>query len=113
MYPISPTVNEEGGTCVNQLLNVVFLHPKLSNTPEDESLTSTGSKADMIEYCEGWTPMVQTLLSLVLGGEVVEWTLDTHQPLSTWTISSVALIGDACHPMLPYGVISLTGPRNA
>ena len=102
MYPISPEVNEEAGTRVNQLLNMVILHPKLSDTPEDESWTSTGSKAAMIDFCKGWAPLVQTLLSFVPDGEVVEWTLNTHPPLSTWVMGSMALIGDACHPMLPY-----------
>lgn len=32
----------------------------------------------------------------------MEWTLNSHRPLSSWHENKVVLIGDACHPMLPY-----------
>jgi salicylate hydroxylase len=32
----------------------------------------------------------------------MEWTLNSHRPLPTWIENKWVLIGDACHPMLPY-----------
>ncbi|KAL5321366.1 hypothetical protein ACEPPN_009323 [Leptodophora sp. 'Broadleaf-Isolate-01'] len=34
--------------------------------------------------------------------EIMECALNAYSPLPTWVQGSVALIGDACHPMLPY-----------
>lgn len=41
------------------------------------------------------------MLNLVPEGEVCEWKLRVHDPLSTWVEGNVALVGDACHPALP------------
>lgn len=32
----------------------------------------------------------------------MKWRLCEHDPLPTWTMGNVVLLGDACHPMLPY-----------
>ncbi|KAG9588546.1 FAD/NAD(P)-binding domain-containing protein, partial [Aureobasidium melanogenum] len=47
-------------------------------------------------------PTVQRLLSYVPENEVIEWTLNSHRPLPFWHQNKVVLVGDACHPMLPY-----------
>ncbi|KAG9658289.1 FAD/NAD(P)-binding domain-containing protein, partial [Aureobasidium melanogenum] len=47
-------------------------------------------------------PTVQRLLSYVSEHEVIEWTLNSHRPLPSWHQNKVVLVGDACHPMLPY-----------
>lgn len=99
MYPISPKYNEETGKRENQLLNMGILHPQTSLTPDEESWTTRGSKSEMIRFCRGWAPIVQTLISFVPDGEVLDWTLNIHLPLATWTAGSITLIGDACHPM--------------
>ena len=99
MYPISPRYNEKTGKTENQLLNVGILHPKYMSTPDEESWTSTAPKTDMLTFCQGWAPTIQKMLALVPGDEVLDWTLNTHAPLQTWIVGSVALIGDACHPM--------------
>lgn len=64
--------------------------------------TTTGSKPQMMKVYEDFCPLVQRMLDLVPDGEVVEWKLRQIQPLSTWSVGSVGLLGDACHPTLPH-----------
>lgn len=64
--------------------------------------TTTGSKPQMMRVFGDFCPLVHRMLDLVPDGEVVEWKLAQHKPLSTWSVGSVALLGDACHPTLPH-----------
>ncbi|PTU24397.1 hypothetical protein P175DRAFT_0506058 [Aspergillus ochraceoroseus IBT 24754] len=84
----------------HELYNVVLLHPDRHGI--EESWTTKGSKKRMIDDYKGWDPIVTKLINLVPDDEVLEWKLCSHAPLKTWIRGSVALIGDACHPMLPY-----------
>ena len=56
----------------------------------------------MTDFYIDWCDEVRNLLSYVPDGEVMEWTLNTHRPLPAWHENKVVLVGDACHPMLPY-----------
>ncbi|KAL3491945.1 hypothetical protein BJX62DRAFT_251033 [Aspergillus germanicus] len=84
----------------HELYNIVLLHPDRHGI--EESWTTKGSKQRMVDDYEGWDPIVTKLIDLVPDDEVLEWKLCLHPPLKTWIKGSVALIGDACHPMLPY-----------
>ncbi|OGM50559.1 salicylate hydroxylase, partial [Aspergillus bombycis] len=84
----------------HELFNVVLLHPDGHGV--EESWTTKGSKQEMVDNYRGWDRRVQKLIELVAEDEVLEWKLCLHSPLKTWIKDSVALIGDACHPMLPY-----------
>lgn len=64
--------------------------------------TTRGSKAQMRAVYADFCPLVQRMLDLVPGDDVVEWKLRTYEELATWTRGSVALVGDACHPTLPH-----------
>jgi len=48
----------------------------------------------------GWCPEVETLLSKV--DDTFLWGLFNHPVLPRWSKNRVALLGDACHPMLPF-----------
>lgn len=74
------------------------------NFAEAPSVTYTtkGSKSAMKQVYADFCPLVQTMLDLVPEGEVCEWRLRSHKPLPTWTLGTVALVGDACHPTLPH-----------
>ncbi|WP_233416897.1 FAD-dependent monooxygenase [Halovulum marinum] len=48
----------------------------------------------------GWCAPVTRLLAAV--GEGREWGLFAHGALPRWHRGNVALLGDACHPMLPF-----------
>jgi salicylate hydroxylase len=89
----------------NQIYNMVLLHPKPAgrdDEPEAESWTQQGSKEEMRRFYERWNPLVKKLLSYVPEGEVKEWTLNSHAFLPSWVENRTVLMGDACHPMLPY-----------
>ncbi|KAL1861305.1 hypothetical protein Daus18300_008981 [Diaporthe australafricana] len=64
--------------------------------------TTKGSKPEMVKVFGDFCPLVHRMLDLVPDGEVCEWKLRQHRPLSTWSLGSVALLGDACHPTLPH-----------
>lgn len=82
----------------HELYNVVLLHPDTQEA--EESWTTKGSKNAMVENYRGWDRRITKLIDLVDAEEVLEWKLCLHRPLKTWIRGSVALIGDACHPML-------------
>ncbi|OJJ30513.1 hypothetical protein ASPWEDRAFT_716650 [Aspergillus wentii DTO 134E9] len=84
----------------HELYNVVLLHPDSHGV--EESWTTKGSKKAMIDNYKGWDKRVTKLIDMVAEDEVLEWKLCLHPPLKTWIRGSVALLGDACHPMLPY-----------
>ncbi|CAL5870460.1 uncharacterized protein PFLUO_LOCUS4697 [Penicillium psychrofluorescens] len=84
----------------HELYNVVLLHPDRQEA--EESWTTKGSKQAMVDNYEGWDSNVRKLIDLVHDDEVLEWKLCLHRPLRTWIRGPVALLGDACHPMLPY-----------
>ncbi|KAF9888669.1 hypothetical protein FE257_008427 [Aspergillus nanangensis] len=84
----------------HELFNVVLLHPDSHGV--EESWTTKGSKQEMVDNYRGWDRKVTKLIDLVAEDEVLEWKLCLHSPLKTWIKGCVALIGDACHPMLPY-----------
>jgi salicylate hydroxylase len=82
----------------HQLYNIVLLHP--DRTDVEESWTTRGSKQMMVDDYRGWDRRVTKLIDLVKDNEVLEWKLCQHPPLKTWIKGRVALLGDACHPML-------------
>ena len=82
----------------HEMYNVVLLHPDRHGV--EESWTTKGSKQAMIDNYKGWDRPVTKLIDMVADDDVLEWKLCLHAPLRTWVRGSVALIGDACHPML-------------
>jgi salicylate hydroxylase len=65
-----------------------------------ESWTDRGELADALAAFEGWHPQVLTILRCV--DEPFVWALFDRPPLERWTRGRVTLLGDACHPMLPF-----------
>ena len=65
-----------------------------------ESWRETGDPAELAADFAGWHPMVQMLIEAADG--VFKWALYDRDPLPVWTRGAITLLGDACHPMLPY-----------
>jgi salicylate hydroxylase len=84
----------------HELYNMVLLHP--AHPGVEESWTATGPRSVMDKFYASWSPTVRGLLSLVEEQEIPEWTLRIHSALQGWVEGAVALMGDACHPTLPY-----------
>ncbi|KAF0330560.1 salicylate hydroxylase [Colletotrichum asianum] len=59
-----------------------------------------GNTVDMKLRFEGWDTRLTTMISSI--SHVLKWKLFHHKELSEWTKGPVALLGDACHPTLPY-----------
>ncbi|KAF4340669.1 salicylate hydroxylase [Fusarium beomiforme] len=77
--------------------NLVMLRP--DNLPKDVR-RAPGDLNEMRSSFEGWDPRLTKLISCV--PSVLKWKLSHHKELESWTRESVVLLGDACHPTLPY-----------
>lgn len=79
--------------------NMVLIHPDDGSV---ESWTSEGSGDKMRADFADFEPRVQKILSFVKS--TLKWRLMDRKPLPTWVHPKgrVVLLGDACHPMLPY-----------
>ena len=65
-----------------------------------DSWTDKGKVADTLARYEGWHPTVRGLIEAF--PETYIWALHDRLPLRHWTAGRATLLGDACHPMLPF-----------
>ncbi|KAK4456733.1 hypothetical protein QBC42DRAFT_321568 [Cladorrhinum samala] len=85
------------------IYNLSSAHPDTNfASATSATYTTKGSKSAMFEVFKDFCPLVHRMLDLVPDGEVCEWKLRIHRPLSTWVSGCAALVGDACHPTLPH-----------
>ncbi|TFY78523.1 hypothetical protein EWM64_g5491 [Hericium alpestre] len=79
--------------------NLVLLHPDDGSV---ESWTAEGSADKMRRDFADFEPRVQKMLSFV--SSTLKWRLMDRSALEHWVHPKgrVALLGDSCHPMLPY-----------
>ena len=77
--------------------NVVLCRP--DDLPSD-TMTEMGDVEQMRQCFDGWDPKLQVLLQCV--DRCLKWKICHMSELETWAKGSVALLGDACHPTLPY-----------
>jgi salicylate hydroxylase len=87
-YPVS----------TGRLVNFVCLIDRDAWTKE--SWTEPGDIADALAAYEGWHSQVRSIISAV--EETFVWGLFDRAPLARWSVNRVTLLGDACHPMLPF-----------
>lgn len=81
-----------------RLLNFVCLIDRDAWTKE--SWTEPGDIKDALAAYDGWHPQVRAIISSVT--ETFVWGLFDRAPLARWSVGRVTLLGDACHPMLPF-----------
>ncbi|KAH7232699.1 hypothetical protein B0J15DRAFT_409039 [Fusarium solani] len=80
-----------------EVFNLVLLRP--DNL--DKDVRQAPGDIDEMRACfEGWDQKLTRMISCI--STVLKWKLCHHEELVTWTKGSVALLGDACHPTLPY-----------
>jgi salicylate hydroxylase len=82
-----------------RLLNVVCV-AEVDNWRR-ESWTDRADPAELRAAFRGWHPVVQAVLDGL--DAPLKWALFDRDPLPSWSRGAVALLGDASHPMLPYG----------
>ena len=80
-------------------LNLVCISPE--DSWESESWTEQGTMEDLYSRFEGWSFDFLSLLGRV-EEPVFRWALYDRKPLEQWGIGTTTLLGDACHPMLPF-----------
>ena len=66
----------------------------------NESWSSRGDLSQLRQAFAGFHPQVQSVLQAC--PEVYKWALYEREPLAQWAKGRVVLMGDACHPMVPY-----------
>ncbi|WP_018685552.1 FAD-dependent monooxygenase [Actinokineospora enzanensis] len=66
-----------------------------------ESWSARGSVPDLLAAYPDWHPTVLALLAAPT--EVTRWALHDRPPVTRWSSERTTLIGDAAHPMLPFG----------
>lgn len=81
-----------------ELVNFVGVVPATSGV--EESWSAEGDKDSLLATLEGWDERVRDLVDAAF--QVSCWALNDRAPMPQWTRGHVTLLGDACHPMLPY-----------
>ena len=71
-----------------------------SDTWMSESWTEQGTKQAVLDDFAGWHPILQTLIEQA--DTHYRWALFDRQPLARWSDGRAVLLGDACHPTLPF-----------
>ena len=66
----------------------------------DEGWSLPDSPENLRAAFQGFAPPVQALLAQV--EETFLWGLFNHPVLPNWSTGRIGLVGDACHPMLPF-----------
>jgi 2-polyprenyl-6-methoxyphenol hydroxylase-like FAD-dependent oxidoreductase len=65
-----------------------------------ESWIDRGEIADALALFQGWHDQVLSIIGAA--DETYKWALFDRSPLQRWSAGRVTLLGDACHPMLPF-----------
>jgi salicylate hydroxylase len=69
---------------------------------EKESWTERGEHAELARDFAGWHPTVTTLIENMDRDACFKWALFDRPPMPTWSAGRITLLGDACHPTLPF-----------
>ncbi|AZG08594.1 monooxygenase [Pigmentiphaga sp. H8] len=65
-----------------------------------ESWTERGTTEECLNDLRGWNEDVHTLVRAI--DVPYKWALMVRDPMPRWSEGRVTLLGDACHPMLPF-----------
>jgi salicylate hydroxylase len=81
-----------------RLMNFVAIVP--ARDWRVESWSAPGEVADALVEFDGWHPTVRTIIGAA--DRTHRWALYDREPLETWSVGRVTLLGDAAHAMLPF-----------
>lgn len=65
-----------------------------------ESWSAVGTKEECLRDFAGWHETIHTLIRNFR--TPFKWAVMMREPLPAWTVGRVTLLGDACHPMVPF-----------
>jgi salicylate hydroxylase len=83
-----------------QLINCVCVVEKAGW--EIESWSERGNHNELKQDFQGWDDSICTLIEAMDPNECFKWALFDREPMSSWGRGRVTLLGDACHPTLPF-----------
>jgi salicylate hydroxylase len=69
---------------------------------EVESWTESGELSEIKADFAGWHDDIQQLIDHADSDSLFKWALYDRSPMSRWGQGRVSLLGDACHPTLPF-----------
>lgn len=69
---------------------------------EIESWTAPGDAQELRSDFAGWHQDIQQLINHADAESLFKWALFDRDPMSEWGKGRVSLLGDACHPTLPF-----------
>ncbi len=95
---------------IDRHIVIYYVTPKkdeiyfVTSVPEpewnNESWSAKGDLGELRTAFKGFHEQVQKVLAAC--PDVHKWSLYERDPLPTWCDQKVVLLGDACHPMVPY-----------
>jgi salicylate hydroxylase len=65
-----------------------------------ESWTVEGTTSELANDFPGWHPEVQAIIQNI--GHPFKWAVMVRAPMTQWSKGRITLLGDACHPTLPF-----------
>lgn len=85
-----------------ELYNVVVCATARDGETSGDAWVVRGVNRELVDRFAGWEPRVRKLCALT--GDFLKWRLCDIASLPAWSHPSgkAVLLGDACHPMLPY-----------
>ncbi|MDG2072762.1 MAG: FAD-dependent monooxygenase [Pseudomonadales bacterium] len=83
-----------------ELINCVCIVEK--SGWQRESWTEKGELSELQADFSGWHESITALLASVNSESCFKWALFDRDPLPRWCTGRVSLLGDACHPTLPF-----------
>ena len=69
---------------------------------EQEGWLERGERDELKGDFAGWHRNIQTLIDCMDADSLYRWALCDRQSLPHWSDGAATLLGDACHPMLPF-----------
>jgi salicylate hydroxylase len=69
---------------------------------EIESWSERGDHNELKRDFEGWDDSILALIDAMEPNDCFKWALFDRDPMTSWGRGRIALLGDACHPTLPF-----------
>jgi salicylate hydroxylase len=73
-----------------------------SDSWEEEGWAIPATNDEFANTYSDFAPDIVTLIRNIATGALFKWGLRDREPLKTWTIGRVTMLGDAAHPMTPF-----------
>jgi salicylate hydroxylase len=68
----------------------------------EEATRAPSTIEELLPFMPDWHPDIAALLREAPPETVNKWALFDYDPMKSWVVGRIALLGDAAHPMLPF-----------